>query len=201
MVVRSNFVRHQFPVRATYFRHVLPHVRGFPTLRVLCVIRRLIRIRRAFPVTVLLRLPGVPGAAGASHVLRRLSSCMPRPVDSGGPPPACQCAGLVLPSGALKPSASATSASRSCTSTSGCAVTPAAYRMLCLRFAHLVRRGSDHDSAMDARLDREHSAIVNSPSVAPDIAQTHGQMSHCTWHILRPTSDYYCRDTTKHRSV
>ena len=50
----------------------------------------------------------------------------------------------VLPSGALKPSASATSAFRSCTSTSGCAVTPAAYRMLCLRFAHLVRRDPSH---------------------------------------------------------
>jgi hypothetical protein len=44
----------------------------------------------------------------------------------------------VLPSGALKPSASATSAFRSCTSTSGCAVTPAAYRILCLRFAHVL---------------------------------------------------------------
>ena len=48
--------------------------------------------------------------------------------------------GLVLPSGALKPSASATPPSRSCTSTSGCAVTPTAYRILCLRFVHLVRR-------------------------------------------------------------
>jgi hypothetical protein len=28
-----------------------------------------------------------PGTSGASHVLRRLSSCMPRPEDSGGPAP------------------------------------------------------------------------------------------------------------------
>jgi len=28
-----------------------------------------------------------PGASGASQVLRRLSSCMPRPEDSGGPAP------------------------------------------------------------------------------------------------------------------
>jgi len=58
----------------------------------------------------------------------------------------------VLPSGAFKPSASA-KPFRSCTSTSGCAVTPAASRMLCLRFAHLVHREFPHDSAMDARLD------------------------------------------------
>lgn len=32
-------------------------------------------------------------------------------------------------------------------------VTPTAYRMLCLRFAHLVRRVYNRDSAMDARLD------------------------------------------------
>src|SRR5215475_6463793 len=58
----------------------------------------------------------------------------------------------VLPSGAFKPSASAKPC-RSCTSTSGCAVTPAAYRILCLRFAHLVHRECPHDSALDARLD------------------------------------------------
>jgi len=39
----------------------------------------------------------------------------------------------------LKPSASATSSFRSCTSTSGRAITPTAYRILCLRLAHLVR--------------------------------------------------------------
>ena len=48
--------------------------------------------------------------------------------------------------------ASATSLFRSCTSTSGCATTLTAYRILCLRFAPLVRRGS-HNSAWDARLD------------------------------------------------
>jgi hypothetical protein len=30
-VVRSDCVRQELPVRATYFRHVLPLVRGFPT--------------------------------------------------------------------------------------------------------------------------------------------------------------------------
>ena len=46
---------------------------------------------------------------------------------------------FVLPSASLKTSASATSLSRSCTSTSGCAITPTACRILCLRLAPLVR--------------------------------------------------------------
>jgi len=50
-------VRHEFPVRATCSRRVLPHVVGFPHLRVLRSIRLPTGIRRAFPVTVLLRLP------------------------------------------------------------------------------------------------------------------------------------------------
>jgi len=111
-------VRHKFPLRAAYFRQVLPPVHGFPTLRVLRLIRLPISIRQVFPFTVLLCLParhsphrlgsslipfpGFPfrvsttvypaiwllspaGANGASQVLRRVSSCMPRPEDSGGP--------------------------------------------------------------------------------------------------------------------
>ena len=59
---------------------------------------------------------------------------------------------VVLPSGPLKPSASATISSRSCTSTSGDAAPPTAYRILCLRFTCLVRRYFC-DSATGARLD------------------------------------------------
>jgi hypothetical protein len=44
---------------------------------------------------------------------------MRRPSDSGGPPHPRQNGCFVLPSGTLKPSASATSSSRSCTSTKG----------------------------------------------------------------------------------
>ena len=57
MLLRSDNVRHKFPLRASCFRQVLPPVRGFPTLRVLCLIRHLMGIRRAFPLTVFLRLP------------------------------------------------------------------------------------------------------------------------------------------------
>jgi hypothetical protein len=52
------------------------------------------------------------GTSGASQVLRRLSSCMPRPEDSGGPPPPRLVGGFVWPSGALKPSASAIALSK-----------------------------------------------------------------------------------------
>ena len=46
--------------------------------------------------------------------------------------------GLVLPSADVKPLGIRINSFRSCTSTSGCAVTPAACRILCLRFAHLL---------------------------------------------------------------
>jgi hypothetical protein len=73
MLFQSCNVRHKFPLRAAYFRQVLPHacisrrVRGFPTLRVLCLIRHPMDIRRALPFTVLLRLP-VPGFRVALQV-------------------------------------------------------------------------------------------------------------------------------------
>ena len=76
---------------------------------------------------------------------------MPWPEDSGGPPRPSHSGRLVLASGSLRPSPSATSSSRSCTSSSGSAVSPTAYRILCLRFACLVRLSLG--SATDARLD------------------------------------------------
>jgi hypothetical protein len=57
---RPDSVRHDGPVQAAYFRQVLPHVHGFPMLRVLRLIRLPNGMRRAFPLTVLLRLPA-PG--------------------------------------------------------------------------------------------------------------------------------------------
>jgi hypothetical protein len=143
-VVRSDRVRQKCPVRAAYFRHVLPHVVGFPYLRVLCLIRHPRSMQRVVPMTRRLRLPGMgataeprfqhcsvsgfplpclrscipccwgvlpPGAVGASQVLVRLSSCMPRPEDSGGPSHPCQKWMLLWSLRcALQPSASATSA-------------------------------------------------------------------------------------------
>jgi len=153
LMVRSYRVRPKCPVRATSCRHVLPRVVGFPHRRVLGVRRRPRGMQRAFPVTVLLRLPGVPGAAGASHVLRRRSSCLPWPEDSGGPAPPRHhgCARVAF--GSVQSLGVRHQPLRRCTSTSGCAVTPTADRMLCRRFVHLLRRAYDRDSAMDARRD------------------------------------------------
>ena len=75
---------------------------------------------------------------------------MPWPVDSGGPPHPRPIGCFVLASCTLKHSPSATTLSRSCTSSSGRAVVPTAYRILCLRFACLV---SPFGSSTDARLD------------------------------------------------
>ena len=81
------------------------------------------------------------GTFGASRVLRHISSCMPRPVDSGGPShPSHLRMLLCCLRRSLKPSTSAKTSSRSCTSTSGCAITPTAYRILCLRFTCFVRQ-------------------------------------------------------------
>ncbi len=62
MLIRSDSVRHEFALQATYSRQVLPLVRGFPTLRVLRLIRLPIGIRQAFPFTVLLCLPALRSA-------------------------------------------------------------------------------------------------------------------------------------------
>jgi len=135
-------VRDECPFRAACFRRDLPHVVGFPHLGVLRSIRLPNRIRWAFPVTVLLHLPGTcsPTVRRFQHCsvsgfpLPCLRSCRPYTVvfhgrNVWGSPkffdvslPACHglrtpadlpllamSDGRVLPSGALKPSASATS--------------------------------------------------------------------------------------------
>jgi hypothetical protein len=91
------------------------------------------------------------GAAGVSQVLRRLSAGMPWPQASGGPPPPRPCGGARGAFGSVHTLGGRHEPFRSCPSTSGCAVTPTAARIRCRRFAHLVRRESPHDSAMDAR--------------------------------------------------
>jgi hypothetical protein len=97
--------------------------------------------------------PCRPGTQGASQVLRRLSSCMPRPEDSGGPAPPRPYGGARVAFGSVQTLGVRNKPCRSYTSTSGCAVTPAVYRILCLRFAPLVRQAYCPGSAMDARLD------------------------------------------------
>jgi len=130
-------------------------------------------IRRAFPFTVLLRLPAMPSHPSlrfrpnsvSRFPLRVSISVYHTPEFSASRSPwglpssyaylflhATAC-GLRRTSSSkplrmilyclrrtLTPSASATSSSRSCTSTSGCAVTPTACRILCLRFTCFVRQ-------------------------------------------------------------
>jgi len=90
------------------------------------------------------------GTSGASQGLRRLSACMPRPEDSGGPAPPRHGRWARVACGRVQSLGVRHQPLRSCPSTSGDAAPPAAYRMLCRRFVHLVHRS--HGSAMDARL-------------------------------------------------
>ena len=126
---------------------------GCPHLRVLCV------LRPPPPQAVGLPSDRAPppsrgaGANGASQVLRRLSSCLPRPEDSGGPAPPRHIGGARVAFGGVHTLGVRHKPCRSCPSTAGGAVTPAASRRRCRRCAHLVRRVYYPDSAMDARLD------------------------------------------------
>jgi len=106
-----------------------------------------------------------PGALGASRVLQRLSSCIHKPEDSGGPPHPSHKGCFVLPSRTLKLSASAISLFRSCTSTSGNAISPTAYRILCVRLPHLVH-GLPR-SAMGPTLDTGGRLTLTRPGLSP----------------------------------
>jgi hypothetical protein len=82
--------RDECPFRAACFRRVLPRVVGFPHRRVLRSIRLPNRIRRAFPLPVLLRLPCTWCVAArrfqhcsvSGFPLLCLKSCIPYPVAS-----------------------------------------------------------------------------------------------------------------------
>jgi hypothetical protein len=107
-----------------------------------------------------------PGTNGASRVLRRLSFCIQWPEDSGGPPHPSHCGCFVLPSMTLKLSASATSLFRSCTSTSGNAISPTVYRMLCVRLPCNIVRGLRH-SAAGPTLDTGGQLTLTRRGLAP----------------------------------
>ena len=177
MYFRSYFVQHEFPLRAAYFRQDLPHVAGFPHLRVLRLIRLPISIRRLFPYTVIRRRPvhvvhvnaQVSALSVSGFPLTCLNSCIPSSNNSPHrepmrPPgfsdvslPACH--GLMTPTDLhtqaitgdlVLPSVFPKTLGirikliyyRSCTSTSGSTDSPTAYRILCLRFGHIVRHHS-----------------------------------------------------------
>ena len=169
--LRSNVVRREFPLQAPYSRQVLPLVVGFPHLRVLRLISLPICFRRAFSLTILLRLPaqlsvtllrfrlGPVSGFPLPCLNIRIPSLVPSHWQEPMGPPKFLCASLpachglwtpadlpilaltdvlVLPSADVKPLGIRNYSFRSCTSSSGCAVTPTAYRILCLRFVHLL---------------------------------------------------------------
>jgi hypothetical protein len=105
------------------------------------------------------------GTSGASQVLRRLSSCMPWPEDSGGPAPPRHVGWARVAFGSVHTLGVRNKPFRSCTSTSGDAAPPTAYRILCLRFIHLVHRS--HGSAMDARLDTGRWLALTRQGLSP----------------------------------
>ncbi len=122
-------------------------------------------ITRACPSPVGVIVSPRPGALGASRVLQRLSSCMPRPEDSGGPPHPSHHGCCVWPARTLRLSASAISLLRSGTSTSGSATSPTAYRMLCVRLPRLVR-GLPHSATGPTR-DTGGRLTLTRPGLSP----------------------------------
>ena len=92
-------------------------------------------------------LRGFPGSP--AHLFLHATACGLRRTSTPSPIRVLLCCLRCT----LKPSASATSLFRSCTSASGSAISPTAYRILCLRLVHLVRPASRQYSAMDPRLD------------------------------------------------
>jgi hypothetical protein len=163
-------VRHEFPLRAACFRRVLRHVAGFPDLRLLCPIRHLVGMRRS-PACLhapCLTIPPAPTPCQGSspvrvptlsvswfHLIQEPSGL---PEFSDASLPACH--GLMTPadihalaldarfmlaSRSLTLSPSAGYVSRSCPDlnrrTSGSAISPTAYRILCVRLPCKFVRG------------------------------------------------------------
>jgi hypothetical protein len=156
-------VRHEFPLRAAYSRGVLRHVAGFPDLGLLCPIRHPIGMRLS-PACLTAPYSKIPPES--TPFLGSSPHCVPTPTASPshfaqeplGLPgfsdvslPACH--GLrtpadlhtlalsgasVLPSVYVKTLGVRNKLFRSCTSTSGSAVSPTACRMLCVRLPRFL---------------------------------------------------------------
>ena len=108
-----------------------------------------------------------PGTSGASQVLRRISSCMPQPEDSGGHPHPHPDGCFILASGTLKPSPSAIRISK-LYQLSGHTVAPTAYRILCVRFTSFVRQHDTSGSAVGATLDTGGWLALPRSGLSPD---------------------------------
>ena len=97
----------------------------------------------------------------------------------------------------INPSASAKTKSRSCTSTSGRATTPTAYRILCLRFARLVHHS--FGSATDARLDTGGWLTLTRRGLSP--RKMRRALLGAKWHLLKnPATEIHGRTRNLFRS-
>jgi hypothetical protein len=92
---------------------------------------------------------------------------MPQPEDSGGLPHPHHDGCFLLASGSLTPSPSATNLISKLYPLSGYAVTPAACRMLCVRFNCFVRQHQTADSAAAATLDTGGWLALSRPGLSP----------------------------------
>jgi len=146
---------------------------------------------RACPRSVGFIVSPRPGALGACRVLERLSFCMPGLKDSGGPPHPSHEGCFVLPARTLKRSASAISLFRSGTRTSGNAISPTAYRILCVRLPHLVR-GLPR-SAMGPTRDTGGRLTLTRLGLSPG-KRRRASLGALTLSLSRPI---LCRDATK----
>ena len=90
--------------------------------------------------------------SSTSHLFLHATACRLRRISTPSPFRVLLC----CLRWAIKPSASAKTKSRSCTSTSGCATTPAAYRILCLRLTCFVR-----DSALRHRSKTRYGWVAS----------------------------------------
>ena len=108
-----------------------------------------------------------PGADGASQVLRRISSCMPQPEDSGGHPHPHHDGCFMLASVYVKTLAIRNKLISKLYQLSGHAVAPTAYRILCVRFTSFVRQHDTSGSAVGATLDTGGWLALSRPGLSP----------------------------------
>lgn len=179
MWFRSNFVRHELPLWVSCFHLVLPHVRGFPTLRVLRLIRLRCRLRSLPPLQV--PFPTIDSGQVCGVCRKRQVPCVFALVMERLRPPKFlgaslhACHGLITPPVLLiltmtddlvLPSVYVTTlGDRECISKryqhfrerglpGACpGLDPGACMILCVRFVRLVRRYFSSNSATDATLN------------------------------------------------
>jgi len=138
-------VRHVFPLRAACCRPPLPHVTGFTVSEYYGRVR--LPANRQLSFFLLYGLPD-NGVLPSGSLRGLTSSChfspyMPRPRTPAAPPESYHSDSFVLPSVTLKTSAAALMLLSMLTWLQGCAYSPAAYTVLCVRFAPFVHaRGS-----------------------------------------------------------